>query len=91
MCATGEHIPTVTFQVQGSGRTKTQYLQIKMEDVLVSSIKPGGSSSSGSELPIEEVSFNYAKIYVTYVPQTVAGTPDQAVTVSWDLKAAKSV
>ena len=35
-------------------------------DVLVSSVRPGGSSQGGEALPLEEVSFNAGKIEFTY-------------------------
>ena len=36
-------------------------------DVLVSSVRPGGSAQGGESLPLEEVSFNAGRIDLTYV------------------------
>ena len=65
-CANGTHIPTVTLQLCRATGNKDTYMEYKLENVLVSSYRPGGSCQGGEPLPLEEVSFNYGKITQTY-------------------------
>lgn len=65
-CCEGTHIATVTLQLCRATGSKQQYMEFKMEDVLITSYQPSGSS--GGEIPVESVSFNYAKITLTYTP-----------------------
>lgn len=65
-CCNGEHIKEVTLELCRATGDKQKYMQYKMEDVLVSSVRPGGSSQGSETLPLEEVSFNYGKITLTY-------------------------
>jgi type VI secretion system secreted protein Hcp len=62
----GDHIKEVTLQLHRATGDKQKYMEYKLSDVLVSSIRPGGSSQGGESLPLEEVSFNYGKIELTY-------------------------
>ncbi len=65
-------------------------MQFKMFDVIVSSVRPGGSAQGGESLPLEEVSFNYGKIewiYTTTDHKTGKAAGD--VKAHWDLVANK--
>lgn len=63
-CATGQHIPEATLTVrQDSRNAGSDYLQIRLEDVLVSSYQP---SAAGSRLPVESLSLSYTKVELTY-------------------------
>src|SRR3954452_295450 len=57
-CASGEHLKDALLTVRKAGGKQLEYLKIKLTDVLISSVHPGGSS--GGELPLEEVSINYS-------------------------------
>jgi type VI secretion system secreted protein Hcp len=59
-CATGKHIPNVTFTARKKGSGQQEYMIVKFSDVLVSSYQTGGSS--GDSIPTESISLNYAKI-----------------------------
>ncbi|TVS03107.1 MAG: type VI secretion system tube protein Hcp [Phycisphaerales bacterium] len=65
-CCNGAHIKTIEFQLCRATGDKQPYMHYKLEDVIVSSVRPGGSSQGGESLPLEEVSFNYGKITWTY-------------------------
>lgn len=65
-CANGDHIKEVLVELCQATGDKQPYMKYKMTDVLVSSVRPGGASQGGDTLPLEEVSFNYAKIEYTY-------------------------
>lgn len=76
-CATGQHIQEL-FLTARRGSTKQVYLEYKLEDVLVSSFQDAGNQG---EAPLEQVSFNYAKIEMTYrqtLPDGSLGPPVKA-------------
>ena len=63
-CATGQHIPSVTLNVNRPGGPKgAPYMQYKLEEVFVTSVSHG---SSGDNKPTENVTFNYGSIKQTY-------------------------
>ena len=85
-CAAGEHIPDVTIELCKAGGDKQKYLEIKMNDVVVSSYRPGGSAKSESVVPMEEVTLRCAKITWNYtVLDTKTGAPKGTVNAGWDL------
>jgi len=82
--AKGEHIRDAELTVRKAGDKPLEYYKIKMSDVLISSIDQGSSSDS---IPTEEISLNFAKVEIEYVPQDPAtGEPQASVTASWDQK-----
>jgi type VI secretion system secreted protein Hcp len=83
-CAGGQHLPTVTFVFRkAGGDDKTIFLKITLQDVLVSSYQTGGSS--GDELAMETVSFNFSKVIFEYTPPPVTGGVSTPVRFGWDL------
>lgn len=89
-CCTGKHIKDVTVEFCRAGGDKVKYLEIKMEEVIVSSVSPGGSSQGEGGFPMESASFNYGKIKWTYTQQKRSdGSGGGNVTAGWDLTANK--
>ena len=88
-CASGKHIKTAMLSGRKAGKDQQDYLTFKFHDVLVSSYQTGGSEQA-DVVPIDQVSFNFAKIEVEYKPQKPDGTLAPAVRFGWDLKANKS-
>jgi type VI secretion system secreted protein Hcp len=87
-CATGQHIKSATLTGRKAGKDQQEYLTFKLTDVLVSSYQTGGSEA---DLPIDQVSLNFAKIQVEYRPQKLDGTLDAPLKFGWDLKAGKKL
>ncbi len=85
--ANGEHIKDATLFVRKAG-SSTDYLVIKMSDILVSSYQTGGSSSS--EIPTESVSLNFAKIEYSYAGTDAEGKLLPAINAGWDILANKA-
>lgn len=84
-CCSGEHIPTITIDFCRSGKDKQLYMQYKLYDVLIGGVSVGGSSQGESSLPLEEVTFNYAKIEWTYTETDhKTGQPKGNVAAGWD-------
>jgi type VI secretion system Hcp family effector len=75
---TGRHINKVTIVQQDS--QKDDIFTVTLQDVIISSYQLGGDQSS--ELPVEQVGFNYSKICVA---DSMTGTK-----ACWDLKSART-
>ena len=88
-CASGKHIANVVIELCRAGGDKLKYLEVKMEQVVVSSFQAGGQSKEDL-LPTEQVAFNFGKIKWTYTQQKRAdGSGGGNVTGGWDLTANK--
>jgi type VI secretion system secreted protein Hcp len=68
----GDHIKEVQFTLRKAGGDKQDFYKIRMEDVLISSQTPAGSTG-GDAIPMEQVSFNFVKVEVEYRPQDPSG------------------
>jgi len=89
-CCNGKHIPTVKIELCRATESKQKYMEYLMSDVIVASVRPGGSAEGGDALPLEEVSFNYGKIEWTYTETDhKTGKPGGNVVSNWDLTANK--
>lgn len=89
-CATGEHIKSATLTGRKAGKDQLEYLTYKFHDLLVSSFQTGGSEHADVP-PIDQVSFNFAKIAVDYRPQQRDGTLAPPVHFGFDLKQNKTI
>lgn len=83
-CATGTHFPEATITQRKAGKDQHEYLIIKMNDVLVSSVTSGGGTDGS-----ESVSFTFAKVAFEYKPMKPDGTLDTSIYFKYDLKANK--
>ncbi len=89
-CCNGKHLKEVKLELCRATGDKQKYMEYKMSDVLVSSVRPGGSAHGGETLPLEEVSFNYGKIEVIYtVTDQKTGAAKGDVKANWDAVANK--
>ncbi|MBA3449105.1 MAG: type VI secretion system tube protein Hcp [Pseudaminobacter sp.] len=77
---TGAHIDTVTLEVRKAGGEQIVYYKVVLSHALISSTNTGG----GGDMLSEQLSLNYAKIAVTYFPQTEAGKQGAAKETEWD-------
>ena len=87
-CATGQHIKTATLSARKAGKGQQDYLTFKFQDVLVSSFQTGGFEDA--DLPVDQVSFNFAKLEVDYKPQKTDGSLGSPIRFGYDLKSHKS-
>ena len=84
-CATGEHIKEGTLVSRKAGKGQQEYLIVKMNEILVTSIQPSGSS----ELPMESVSISFSKIDLEYKPQKEDGSLDAGFHFLYNIKTNK--
>ena len=89
-CCNGKHIKDVTLELCRAGGDKLKYLEVKMEQVVISSAHPSGKSEGSDGFPTEHVKFNFAKVKWTYTQQKRAdGSGGGNVAGGWDLTANK--
>jgi type VI secretion system secreted protein Hcp len=87
-CATGEHIKKAVLTCRKAGKEQQEYLKWTFSDLLISSFQTGGSA--GSDVPMDQISFNFAKVEVEYKEQKADGTLAGAIKAGYDLKAQKA-
>ncbi len=83
-CASGQHIKEALLTCRKAGKDQQEYLKIKFTDLLVSSFNTGGSATT--EVPVEQISFNFSKIEHSYAPQKPDGKLDSPVVHNWSVK-----
>ncbi len=85
-CASGTHIKEIVLELCRAGGDKVKYMEYKLSNCIVSSVRPGGSSGGTETLPLEEVSFNYGKIEWAYIQQKRSdGSGGGQIAGGWDL------
>jgi len=87
-CATGEHIKEATITVRKAGKGQQEFLIIKMNDVIVTSVTQGGSG--GTDGMSENVSIAFAKVDVQYKPQKADGSLEAGLHFKYDIKQNKA-
>lgn len=85
-CATGEQYKEGVIIARKAGERPVEYLQIKMNDIIITSYQTGGSSAD--DKPIDQISLNFAKIEFVYRRQDETGKVEETK-AGWDLKANK--
>ncbi len=89
-CCNGKHIPSLKLELCRATGDKQPYMKYEMCDVIVTSVRPGGSSQGSDNLPLEEVSFNFGKIEWTYTElDHKTSKPKGDVKANWDQVANK--
>ena len=89
-CANGEHIKEATMVCRKAGKDQQDFMKIKFTDLLVSSYQTGGSSTS-DEIPMDQISLNYAKIEYEYKQQQPDGTLGGPIKAGYDLKTMQAI
>jgi len=92
-CADGTHIKEVVLSLYRSGGDKLKYMEYKLQNCIISSYQPSGSSGAHDEsIPLESISFNYGKIQWTYTQQKRGdGSGGGNVSAGWDLEQNKKI
>ena len=80
-CASGQHIKEATLTCRKAGG---QHMTVKFTDVLVSSYQAGGAQG-GDVMPVDQISLNFSKIEVSYLPQDAKGGMGSPVKTGWDI------
>ena len=72
----------MTFEVYQMEVKKQTFLQYKLENVIVASVKPAGISPEGQRL--EEVTFSYGAITWTYTNMTTGSGQPTDIEQPWE-------
>lgn len=86
-CATGEHIKEATITVRKAGKGQQEFLIVKMNDILITSVNPSGSGDGASTA--ESVALQCAKVDLEYKPQKADGSLDAGLHFKYDIKGNK--
>ena len=81
----GEHFKEALLTVRKAGKDAVEYIKIKLEEVLITSLSTGGSG--GEDRLTESVTLNFAKVHFDYVPQKDDGKAGTAIPYCWDIAA----
>lgn len=84
-CCDGKHFKDATLVVRKAGEKPVEYIKIKMEEVLITSISHGGSG--GEDRLTENVTLNFGKVSMDYTPQDDMGAAGTAIPMTWDIAA----
>ena len=90
-CAKGTHITEGTLELCRAGGDKFKYLEIKLQNLLISSVSSSANPSAGIEFPTETFAINFGKMKVTYFKQSDKGSGAGQVSFGWDLTGNKSM
>jgi type VI secretion system secreted protein Hcp len=91
LCAKGTHIKDGTIELCRAGGEKFKYLEIKLENILITSMTENGDPVAGVEFPTETITLNFGKIKFTYFKQNEKGGGAGQVAFGWDLTINKSI
>lgn len=69
-CCSGKHFPQVSVHVFRAGDPKVRYLEIKPEEVIVSSFSLTGNGNRPGAFPSELIALNYGRIQLIYSKQS---------------------
>ena len=86
-CASGKHAKNAVLTGRRGGAASAEFLTFSLTDVLVSSYQTGGTET---EVPVDSISLNFAKIEVIHKQQSAKGGPGTTTRVGWDRKANKA-
>src|SRR3954451_13843112 len=84
-CATGVHLKDATITHRKAGKGQQEFLVIKMNDVIITSVMHSDSDDGRSE----SVSMAFAKVDLQYKPQKADGSLDAGIHFKYDIKANK--
>jgi type VI secretion system secreted protein Hcp len=86
-CAIGQHIKEATVTVRKAGKGQQEFLIIKMNDVIITSVSPSGVDDAAASA--EHVALQFAKVDLEYKPQKADGSLDAGVHFKYDIKGNK--
>jgi type VI secretion system secreted protein Hcp len=85
MCK-GDHIKEANLVVRkAAGDKPLEYIKLKLEDIIVSSLSTGGSG--GEDRLTENVTLNFSKFKIEYFMQDEKGVGKSAGECAWDIAA----
>jgi type VI secretion system secreted protein Hcp len=87
VCMAGQHLKEATITVRKAGKGHQEFLIIKMNDIIITSVSPSGSGDTAATA--ENVVLQFAKVDLEYKPQKADGSLDAGIHFKYDIKANK--
>src|SRR5262245_23809654 len=84
-CCNGKHFDKAVLTVRKAGENPLEYLQITMENLIITNISTGGGVADEGDRLTENVTLNFAKVKVQYKEQTAKGTVGDKPEFGWDI------
>ena len=84
-CATGVHLKDATITHRKAGKGQQEFLVIKMNDVIITSVTHSDTDEGRSE----SVSLAFAKVDLQYKPQKADGSLEAGIHFKYDIKGNK--
>lgn len=85
LCCSGTHLDSATISVRKAGGEALEYLHVKLEHVLITSVQEAGSD--GQDQLVEQVSLGFKRVGLIYTPQRDDGSGAPTVSAGWDVGA----
>ncbi len=85
--AKGEHIKSAQLAVRKAGGKQSDYLTLKLTDVLITNYQSKGTNESR---PTDNVTVNYGKLKIEYSPQLANGSFDSPIGFEWTIPSSAS-
>jgi len=82
-CCNGKHFDKAKLVVRKAGENPLEYLIIKLEDLIITSVSTGGSG--GEDRLTENVTLNFARVKVAYKEQTEKGGVGDKPEMGWNI------
>jgi type VI secretion system secreted protein Hcp len=82
-CCNGKHFKEALLTVRKAGENPVEYVKIKMEQVIITSISTGGSG--GEDRLTENVTLNFARVGVEYTSQDENGEAKDKKNMTWNI------
>ena len=89
-CATGENIKTAVLTVRRAGGAQQDYYKITFDEVLITKFDQSGEADARENVPIDQTSFHFAKITISYQQQNTKGGVGAPIVVSYDVGSGSS-
>ena len=83
-CASGKHIKDGQVTLRKAGEKPVEFLFYKFDTVVITSVQDAGAAG---DLPVEQVSFAFAKIQVEFKEQKADGSLGSSINFAWNLQA----
>ena len=84
-CCSGKHFKEALLTVRKAGDKPLEYIKIKMEEMIISSVSTGGSG--GEDRLTENCTLNFAKVGFEFQPQKDTGEKDGgSIPMTWNMK-----
>jgi type VI secretion system secreted protein Hcp len=81
-CSSGKHINEANLTVRRPGKSESEFVRIRMNDVTITSVTAG---NAGEDVVTENLMFKFYKIELDYAAQNQNGTNSEIKNFKWDL------